>query len=90
MPITKENLLQHELIGLQAKIIESSEETLENREGIIVNETRNTLTLKEKNKLKTIPKSQVKLSIILPNKEKVNINGKKLIARPADRVKKYR
>lgn len=89
MPLTKENLLQHEFIGLQAKVIESSNPLLKDKEGTIVDETRNTLVLEEKGKLKTLPKSEIKLRVTLPNREKVKVNGKKLVARPADRIKKY-
>lgn len=89
MPITKENILQHEFIGLQAKVIKSSNSSLRGREGMIVDETRNTLVLEEKGELKTLPKSGVKLRVTLPSGEKANINGKKLVARPEDRVKKY-
>lgn len=89
MPITKENLLQHEFIGLRVKVVESSDPTLADKEGTIVDETRNTLTLEENEELKTLPKSEVKLSVTLSNRRKVKVNGVKLVARPADRVKKY-
>ncbi|KXA99641.1 hypothetical protein AKJ45_03740 [candidate division MSBL1 archaeon SCGC-AAA261F19] len=87
--MTKENLLQHEFIGLRAKVIESSDPTLKNKVGMIVDETHNTLILEENEELKTLPKSEVKLSVTLPDGEKVRVNGIRLVARPADRVKKY-
>lgn len=89
MPIMEENLLQHELIGLRAKIVQSTNPSLMNKEGIIVDETRNTLVLKENESLKTIPKREVRLCLNLPEGKKVKVDGRKLIARAEDRVKKY-
>ena len=90
MPITKENVLQHELIGLKAEVVESSNPQLAGRKGKIVDETRNTLTLEEGEDLKVLPKKEVSLSVTLPKGEKVKVEGKKLVARPEDRVKKFR
>lgn len=90
MPIRRDNLLQHELIGLEAEIIKSRNITLEGKRGTIMNETRNTITLSEEGDLKTIPKEEVDLSITLPEGEKVKVEGKKLVARSEDRVKKFR
>lgn len=89
MPITEKNLLQHELIGLRAKIIQSTNPSLANKEGVIVDETRNTLVLKENESLKTIPKRDVRLRLNLPEGKKVKVDGRKLIARAEDRIKKY-
>lgn len=90
MAITKENLLQHELIGLKIKILDSSDPTLIGKEGVIMDETRNTITLKEEEKLKRIPKKGSKMSVTTPKGEKVKVKGTELQARPEDRVKKLR
>ena len=66
MPITKENVLQHELIGLKAEVVESSNPQLVGRKGKIVDETRNTLTLEEGEYLKVKQKKEVSLSETLP------------------------
>lgn len=89
MPIERENLLQHELIGLEAEIIESKNSNLKGKKGVIMDETRNTLTLEEGGELKVIPKKEVSLSVTLPQGEKVKVEGRKLVARPEDRVKKF-
>ncbi|KXB01057.1 hypothetical protein AKJ41_02930 [candidate division MSBL1 archaeon SCGC-AAA259O05] len=86
----KGNLLQHELIGLKAEVIGSNNPSLEGKEGVIMNETRNTLTLEEDGELKILPKKEVSLSITLPEGQKVKVEGKKLLARPEDRIKKFR
>ncbi|MBS3815236.1 MAG: ribonuclease P protein component 1 [Hadesarchaea archaeon] len=90
MKITKDNLLQHEFIGLKAKVIESTNPSLKGKEGLIANETRNTLVLEEMGELKTLPKSEVKIRVTLPSGERLDVNGDKLVARPEDRIKKYR
>ena len=90
MPINEENLLRHELIGLRVKVIESSNPTLIEKEGVIMDETKKTLTIQEQGELKNIPKRDVSLSITLPKGEKVKVDGRKLIVRPEDRTKKIR
>lgn len=90
MPITRENFLQHELIGLKAEVLKAKNTSLEGKEGIIMNERKNVLTLKEDGDLKILPKSGVTLSITLPDGEKVKVDGKNLVARPQDRIKKFR
>lgn len=90
MPVTRKDVLRHELIGLKATILSGSDPTLIGREGVIVDETRNTIKLDESGELKVIPKKEVTLSVDLPKGEKVKIGGNKLVCRPEDRVKKYR
>lgn len=89
MPITKENLLQHEFIGLRVEIVQSTNPSLRGKKGVIVDETRNTIVLEEDESLKTVPKQDVRLRVTLPRGEKVKVDGRKLIARPENRVKKY-
>ncbi len=90
MPITRENILQHELIGLEAEVVGSSNSDLKGKKGRIVNETKNTLTIEEGEDLKVLPKKEISLLVTLPEGENVKVEGKKLVARPEDRVKKFR
>ncbi|KXB06639.1 hypothetical protein AKJ55_00895 [candidate division MSBL1 archaeon SCGC-AAA382M17] len=90
MSITRENFLQHELIGLKAEVLKAKNTSLEGKEGIIMKERKNVLTLEEDGDLKILPKSGVTLSITLPDGEKVKVDGKSLVARPQDRTKKFR
>lgn len=90
MPPTRKNIFQHELIGLDAKVIESTNPQLVGKEGVIMNETKNTLTVKENEDLNVLPKKEITLSVRLPKGEKVKMNGRRLVARPEDRVKKLR
>lgn len=88
MPITKENVLQHELIGLKVEVVESRNPDLEGKKGKIVDETRKTLKIEEEGDLKTLPKKSVTLLVHIPEGEKVKVKGIELVARPEDRTKK--
>lgn len=88
MMITPENLIRHELIGLQVKITESKNKANIGIEGRVVDETRNTLTIETKSGRKNFMKEQCFFSFLLPGGEKVNVDGRVLVARPEDRIKK--
>ncbi|MFP4005875.1 MAG: ribonuclease P protein component 1 [Candidatus Hadarchaeia archaeon] len=86
MPITADNFLRHEWIGLKVEVVKSNDSNLEGKKGVVMDETKNTLVIKEE-ELKMIPKKNVTLSVTLPSREEVRINGERLIARPEDRIK---
>ena len=84
--ITRENLLMHELIGLEAEVVESSDKSRMCR-GKIIDETKNTLTMEcDGEKEKKIPKKEVVIEFNL-NGEKIKVDGKKIVARPHERTK---
>jgi ribonuclease P protein subunit POP4 len=85
--ITSQNVIHHEIIGLEAKIIHCSEETLIGVAGKVIDETRRTITLQRRDRRLTVPKSNITLQIHLPNSEQVELQGKILLARPEDRIK---
>ena len=82
MPITPENLPRHELIGLQAEIIESTDPTQEGIKGEILDETRDTLTIDDKR----VEKENCIFLVKIPSGEKVELNGKTIAKRPEDRI----
>ena len=89
MPITAKNLVRHELIGLKVKIGESSDPTQRGLKGKVIDESYSTLKIETaKGKEKTISKKNSVFIFTLPNKTKVQVEGKLLIARPEDRIKK--
>ncbi len=87
MTINPVNLLRHELIGLKIEIIDSKNKSLIGLKGKIIDETKNIILIKQDNKIKRIIKNQVTMKIYLDNK-KVEIDGKLLVSRPEDRIKK--
>ena len=87
MAITAQNLVRHELIGLKVKIAKSTDPT-QKFAGTVVDETYNTLKIEAKGKERVIPKKNSIFIFILPNGMKVEVEGKILISRPEDRIKK--
>jgi ribonuclease P protein subunit POP4 len=83
------NIIYHELIGLQAVVIDHTDKTLIGRRGKVVDETMNMLVIDEGGKEIKVPKLGSKIIFKLPDKD-VEVCGEMLIGRPEDRVKKYR
>ncbi|MBI2542612.1 MAG: ribonuclease P protein component 1 [Candidatus Aenigmarchaeota archaeon] len=89
MPITPHNLVRHELIGLKVKINKSTDSTQKGLVGTVIDETYNTLKIETKDgKERTAIKENSVFLFILPNKTKIQIDGKLLVSRPEDRIKK--
>jgi ribonuclease P protein subunit POP4 len=87
--ITPRNIMKHELVGLQAEITHSSHGDLEGIKGKVVNETKKTLTIEDgEGNEKIIPKGSVTLRFTLPEGITVEIEGKIIVSRPEDRIKK--
>ncbi|MFN6992154.1 MAG: ribonuclease P protein component 1 [Fervidobacterium sp.] len=91
MPITPQNLVRHELIGLKVKIASSTNPSLIGLEGTVIDETYNTIKIEtngKDKKEKIVPKQGTIFIFHLPNGKKVEVDGKVLISRPEDRIKK--
>ncbi len=89
MSITPKNLIRHELIGLRVKIVKSSDPTLINVEGVVVDETKNTLVIRRQNgKEIRVQKDICVFRFMLDDGNAVEVSGEVLVARPEDRIKK--
>jgi len=89
MPITPKNIIRHELISLPVRILKSTDQTQIGLKGVVIDETYNTLKIETKDgKEKTIPKANSTFVFTLPDKIKVEVDGKLLLGRPEDRIKK--
>ncbi|MPL75637.1 hypothetical protein SDC9_21464 [bioreactor metagenome] len=87
--ITSKNIFHHELIGLNLKVFNSSNNFLIGISGKIIDERKKTITIEtEDNGIKIIPKNVSIFHLFLPNGELVEIDGKILVNRPEDRIKK--
>lgn len=86
--VTPRELPRHELIGLEAEVAESTNPDAVGIAGVVVDESRNTLTLRTKKGEKSLVKEQCVFSFKLPSGERVKVDGKLLVARPEDRIKK--
>ena len=87
MSITKNNIHKHELIGLSAKVISSSDSSLKGISGKIVNETKKTLRIEVDGKEKVLLKKGTVLLLNIKNQE-IKLNVSQLTFRPEDRIKK--
>ena len=83
-----EELVRHELIGLEVRVADSSNKSQAGLSGRVVDESRQTLTIETDRGVKTLPKDQCVFSFLLPSGERVRVDGKLLVARPEDRIKK--
>ena len=91
--ITPENVVRHELIGLRVRVAESTDPPLRGLSGVVVDESYNMLVVETKKAGK--PAAEKRLSkrnsvfiFALPNKVKVKVEGRLLVGRPEDRIKK--
>ncbi|NHV96307.1 MAG: ribonuclease P protein subunit [Thaumarchaeota archaeon] len=89
MKIKPSNILAHELIGLDVKVVDSRDSTLNNVEGMVVYETKKTLQIYSAGRIKTLPKDVCRFAFQLPQGV-VEVEGAKLVARPEDRVKRLK
>jgi len=91
--ITPQNIFRHELVGLEVEVASSSHVGFKGIKGKVVDETRKTIKIEdEEGNEKIIPKNQAIFHFKLPDGKtpgkKVEIDGKILVARPEDRIKK--
>lgn len=82
-------VLKHELIGLKAKVVSAENKSLVGINGKIVDETRNMISIDDDSKIRKIAKSQVILQVDYRG-HIYEINGKIIVNRPEDRIKKIR
>jgi len=81
-------IIRQELIGLNAKVARSSHPDYVGIEGRVLDETRNTIAILHKNKKKFVIKNAAIFNFTMPDGTIVEIDGKAIIGRPEDRIKK--
>lgn len=80
---TPENILRHELIGLECEVTGATNKSHLGIKGRIADETMKTLVIGGKR----VPKKGTVFAVMLGGK-KTHIDGNFIIARPEDRIKK--
>ena len=87
MTVTPDNILSHEIIGLDVRLLESTDRRLEGLNGTVVFETRNTLSIrKNSDRMIQIPKQAAKRIEVQTRLGVCFISGSSLIGRPEDRL----
>jgi ribonuclease P protein subunit POP4 len=88
MMTTPANVIVHEIIGLEAMIMESTDPSLQGVRGSIVFETRNTISIRTvtDSSIKQIAKKAAKRVQIKTHSGVCFISGSSMIGRPEDRI----
>jgi len=81
-------ILQHELIGLNARVVKSLHPDYVGIAGRVIDESRNTLVIRHENKRKTVTKRVAVFHFTMPDGTVIEVDGKAIVGRPEDRVKK--
>ena len=81
-------IIQGELIGLNARVARSTNRNSIGISGKVIDETRNTLAIRQNSHSKIVPKETTVFQFTLPNGTVVEVEGSAIIGRPEDRVKK--
>lgn len=80
-------IAQDEFIGLQVKVVKSPNPSCIGLTGLVVDETRNTLIVRNKNSNKRIIKRAAVFQFTMTDGTIVQIDGNTILGRPEDRVK---
>ena len=88
MPITEQNIVRHELIGLDVEISGSKDPKLIGLAGVIIDETKKMLKIRAESKELSVEKSICVFRVSLPSGKIVEIDGNLLVGRPEERIKK--
>ena len=83
--ITADNIVSHELIGLNTEITQSTNSQVVGLNGRIINETKSMFTINTENGTKSMAKSTNSWKFSIEGKE-VIVNGSKIAKRPFDRI----
>nr|MBI4156858.1 ribonuclease P protein subunit [Candidatus Woesearchaeota archaeon] len=83
------DILRMELIGNEIEIVKAKNPSLKGVKGKIINETKNMIEIKTDQGLKKVIKDQVVFRMNF-NDKILEIEGRKLVNRPEDRLKKTR
>ena len=82
------NIIRYEFIGTEAKIVKSKNPSYIGISGKILDETKNTFTILHEGKRKKIVKDITVFHFKFEDGTIVEVDGKILVGRPEDRLKK--
>lgn len=85
--ISTKNIVRHELIGLDVEIVNSFNKFHIGIKGLVVDETKNLLTIETEKGIKKIQKKGTSFIFTIPNGKKVKVDGSIIAKRPEERVK---
>ena len=85
---TTPDIIRCEFIGTDARVARSSHRRNVGMYGKVVDETRNTFTIFQEGKKKTVAKDASVFQFKFADRTIVEVNGRLLMGRPEDRLKK--
>jgi ribonuclease P protein subunit POP4 len=83
------DIIRYEFIGTEAKVVKSTNRSCVGIRGRVIDETRNTFTILHNGKRKMIVKDSSIFHFKFSDGTVVEIEGKLLVGRPEDRLKKH-
>jgi ribonuclease P protein subunit POP4 len=88
MALTAATLAEHELVGLDVRVVSASNPDLLDIAGEVVMETTRTLGIETEGRVLQVPKADATFEWTLPDGERVRTDGEQLVARPARRTER--
>ena len=83
--ITADTISRHEFIGLDTKVINSSNSDVVGLNGTVINETKSMFTINTENGMKMIPKSTNDWGFTI-NGKNMTVKGSTITKRPFERI----
>jgi len=82
------DIIREEFIGLHAKVVASRHQGYVGIEGTVLDETYNMFVIRHEGRRKMVPKAVCVFHFTFPDGTIVEIDGRLLVGRPEDRLKK--
>lgn len=82
------DIICHEFIGTEGRVVRSSHASYVGLKGMVVDETKNTFIIFYEGRPKQVVKNMAVFHFKFPDNTTVEIDGKLLVGRPEDRLKK--
>lgn len=84
--ITPQNILRHELTGLDVRVEQAQNQFLKGISGLVVHETRNMVWIRTDTGVKKVAKNGVVFRFTLPSGKRVDVTGAVLVMAPEKRI----
>ena len=84
--ISSQNVLRHELIGLDVLVSGAANPEQRGLSGCIIDETRNLIMIETPRGVKSIPKMHSTFQVVLSSRERVEIDGSVMALAPEKRI----
>ena len=93
MKLTPHNIIHHELIGLDTKVVDSTNSSLIGIEGRIIDETKNMISIRTGEQAKKVSKSCSSFIFTISSFDgkrylplKIKVDGRLLLSQPENRI----